>query len=285
MLKRTITTQGPYRSKELSPGVFFKSFYPGGINGPNGEILMPTPGGQSWTDLLLLGTDQDPFQFMLPDIRMPPNQYWPLHWHDCWTAVLVVEGQCCIGDWWMEAGDVFITVPSLEYGPLLIGPQGCRLFEIFAQAHLSPGGYAPEYHDHPTLRHSPGRLFLERSELNTRNAGNQILTCDGTEGIWKSRLAPGGLWNLGNDDDPDRGVMKDTRLAAGERIAPHGYGDWHALLVMDGALTIGGETLVRDDYLLIHPKSVAGEIQAGADGAQLLELARTARGLAPQFAT
>lgn len=70
-LKRTITTERRYRSTELSPGIFFESFYPGGLSGPNNELLMPTPGGQSWTDLLLLGTKEDAFQFMLPDIRMP----------------------------------------------------------------------------------------------------------------------------------------------------------------------------------------------------------------------
>ncbi len=279
--KRTITTDRPFRSKELSPGVFFESFYPGGINGPNGELHLPTPGGQSWTDLLLLGTKEDAFQLMLPDIRMPSNQYWPLHWHDCWTAVLVVEGECCIGDWWMKPGDIFITEPSIEYGPLLIGPKGCRLFEIFAQAHLSPGGYAPEYHDHPTLRLSPGRLFLERSELNKRNDGRQVLPCNGVDGITKTRLAPGAIWNLGQADDANRGVMKDTRLTPGERIDAQSYGDWHALLVMDGSLTIGGEVLVRDDYLRIRPNALVGEIEAGQDGVQLLEVARTTRSLVP----
>lgn len=272
----------PFRSKELSPGVFFESFYPGGIHGPNGELHLPTPGGQSWTDLLLLGTKEDAFQLMLPDIRMPANQYWPLHWHDCWTAVLLVEGECCIGDWWMEPGDIFITEPSIEYGPLLIGPRGCRLFEIFAQAHLSPGGYAPEYRDHPTLRLSSGRLFLERSELNKRNEGRQILPCDGVDGITKTRLAPGAVWNLGQSNDANRGVIKDTRLAPGERIVAQSYNDWHALLVMDGSLIIGGEVLVRDDYLRIRPNAPVDEIVAGRDGVQLLELARTARSLVPR---
>ncbi len=278
MSKRTLTPPGRYRSKQLAPGIVSASFYSGGLNGPNNEVVLPTPGGQSWSDVLILGTDADAFQFMLPDIRMPANQLWPLHWHDCWTAVLVVEGQCCIGDWWMDVGDVFITRPSIEYGPLLIGPGGCRLFEIFAQAHLAPGGYAPEYHDHPTLRLSAGRVFTERSELNQRNIGRQTMPCDGVEGIWKSRLAPGMHIDLGEDDDPDRGVMQDTRLAPGQDISPHFYGDWHAMIVMNGSLTIAGDTLLRDDYLLIEPDSSVDAIVAGSDGAQLLEVSRTSKG-------
>lgn len=278
-MKRTIVPETPFFSEEIAPGVVHRSFYPGGKDGPNGEVLNPNPGGQTWTDVLIMGGADDPFQLMLPDIRMPANQYWPLHWHDCWTVVLVVEGECCIGDWWMKPGDIFITVPSLEYGPLLIGPRGCRLFEIFAQAHLAAGGYAPEYHDHPTLAGSQ-KVFLERSALNKRNEGRQVMPCDGVDGIWKSHLAPGALWDLGDPGDPDRGVMQDRRLAAGERVAAHSYGDWHGIFVMAGSFTIAGRTLGRDDYLLVAPGSTVGEIVAGEDGAQLLQLARTVAGIA-----
>lgn len=276
-MKRTIVSEGRHHSEQLAPGVWFERFYPGGMRGPNDECLMETPGGQGFTDVLMIGEANDPFQVMLPDIRMPSNQYWPLHWHDCWTVVLLLEGSCCIGDWWMKPGDVFVTVPSLEYGPLVSGPKGCRLFEIFAQAHLAAGGYAPEYHDHPTLQGST-KVFLERSELNRRNIGNQVLSCDGIEGIWKSRLEPGALWNLGEVGDPDRGVMKDRRLAAGERLAPHSYGDWHLIMVLDGSIQIAGRKLGPDDFLRIAPDSTVPEICAGAGGVQLLQLARTARG-------
>lgn len=277
-MRRTIVPSDRYQSDEISPGVWLERLYPGGLKGPNDECLMNTPGGQGWTDVLYLGSPDDAFQLMLPDIRMPPNQYWPQHWHDCWTAVVLVEGSCCIGDWWMEPGDVFLTVPSLEYGPLISGPQGSRLFEIFANAELSPGGYAPEYHDHPTLEGS-FKVFLPRSELNKRNAGNQSLSCDGVEGIWKSRLEPGAIWNLGEKDDPERGIMKDTRLGPGEPIASHSYGDWHMLLVMDGTLEIAGRTLGAEHLLRVAPGGVLAEITAGADGARLIELARTSRGM------
>jgi len=74
-------------------------------------------------------------------------------------------------------------------------------------------------------------------------------------------------------------VLKDARLAPGERLAAHRYDDWHAILVLAGTLQTAGRTLRRDDLLLIRPQSGVGDIEAGADGAQLLELARTARGI------
>lgn len=281
MMQRTIVPSGKYYSQELFPGVLHERFYPGGKNGPNGEVLADVPGGQTWSDIVLLGSREDAFQLLLPDIRMPPNQYWPLHWHDAWTVVLLLEGRCCIGDWWMQPGDVFITEPSLEYGPLVSGPQGCRLFEIFAKAHLAPGGYAPEYRDHPTLR-GTNAVFAERSTLNKRNDGRQVLPCDGIKGITKTRLSPGAQWDLGEPDDPDRGVMKDTRLAPQQRLPAHRYDDWHAILVFDGTVRIAGRTLGKDDYLVIRPGARVEGLWAGPQGAQLLELARTARGIAAQ---
>ena len=281
-MQRIIVPPEPYRSEELFPGVRLRRFYPGGKNGPNGELHLDTPGGQGWSESLLLGESNDAFQMMVPDIRLPANQYWPLHWHDCWTAVVVVEGECLIGDWWMKEGDVFITEPALEYGPLVIGPQGCRLFEIFAQAHLAPGGYAPEYQDHPTLDGTRGKVFVERSPLNRRNQGRQTLPCDGVRGITKTRLSAGVQWDLGEREDPDRSILKDTRLSAGQRLAAHSYDDWHALVMLKGTLQVAGRTLQRDDVLLMQPNRRVGEIQAGAEGAQILEMSRTARGMTPR---
>jgi len=276
-MQRTIVPPQRFFSEEIAKGVLHQKFYPGGMAGPNGETGNPLPGGQTWSEIVVLGGPDDAFQMMLPDIRMPPNQLWPLHWHDCWTVVLVVEGSCCVGDWWMQPGDVFVTVPSLEYGPLLVGPEGCRLFEIFARAHLAPGGYSPEYRDHPTLR-GGNHVFAPRSELNRRNDGRQTLPLGGVEGIWTSRLEPGRVWQLGDADDPERGVMKDTRLAGGEALPSTSCGDWHAVVVLDGQIEIAGRTLGRDEFLLVQPGAMLGEITGGKGGAQLLELARTAGG-------
>ena len=277
-MKRTIVPDERYRSESLAPGLFLESMYPGGMKGPNHECDNEVMGGQAFTDVIYLGEEQDGFQIMFPDIRMPANQYWPLHWHDCWTVVLVVEGSCTIGDWTFMPGDIFLTIPSLEYGPMVIGPRGCRLFEIFAQAHLAAGGYSPEFADHPTLQGS-FKLFFDRSELNSRNNGRQILPCSGVEGIWRLQLEPGLVLDMGDAGDPERGILRDVRLPAGEALPPATFHDWRMLLVMAGSATAAGRTLVKEDYLRIAPGVEAPAIVAGNEGVQILELIRTAKGI------
>ncbi|MFT4026487.1 MAG: hypothetical protein QM676_06765 [Novosphingobium sp.] len=277
-MQRTIVPQERYFSEELTAGVFHEKFYPGGKDGPNGEVHQPLVGGQTWSESIFLGSDEDAFQTLIPDIRMPANQYWPLHWHDCWTLVLVLEGGCRIGDWWLGEGDIFLTVPSLEYGPMVVGPEGCRMWEVFAQGHLCPGGYAPEYHDHPTLEGS-SKVFLERSELNKRNEGRQILPCEGVEGIWKLKLEPGKVFDLGETGDPERSVIRATRLAPGETVVASTTADWRMMAVLGGSIECGGRMVGRDGYLRIAPGAALEVITAGSDGADLIEIGRTAKAL------
>lgn len=265
-------------SREISPGVTRTALHPGGRRGPNDEVLADVPGGQVWSDLFMVGDEADAFQLSVPDIRLPANQYWPLHWHGCWIAVVILDGSCLIGDWFMQAGDVLISEAELEYGPLVIGPDGCQMFEIFAQHHLNSGGYGLEFRDHPTLQGTHSQ-FLERSALNSRNAGRQVLPVDGVEGLIKGHLSPGAQWDLGTAGDPQRGVLRDSRLAAGQRVPAHRFDDWHAVFVLDGGLTVDGEAFGKDDVLITKPGSRVGELKAGPSGAQLLEVSRTAIGI------
>ena len=143
---------------------------------------------------------------------------------------------------------------------------------------LSPGGYAPEYRDHPTLRGGQ-HVFKAREGVNLRNEGHSSLSLIGAEGMWKTRLAPGWSWDLGAPGDPGRGVMRDTRLAAGERIAGKARGDWYAALVLDGSVEVGGRQLRRDDVLLAERAAAVPDMIAGSEGVHLLEHFRTARAL------
>jgi hypothetical protein len=276
--RRTIVPSEHFSAEQIAPGITFRRLYPGGMKGPNNEVSNDIPGGQTWSEIVMLGDQSGEFIFALPDIRLPPNQIWPMHWHDCWTVVVLLEGKCLIGDWYMETGDVFIAAPSVEYGPLVIGAMGCRLLEIFGDLALSPGGYAPEYHDHPTLRGGT-HVFKKREGINLRNQGHSSLSLEGAEGMWKSRLAPGWQWHLGAPNDPDRSVVRDTRMAASGTIPKTRRGDWYAALVLDGSIEISGRTLIRDDVIIAERGATVPEIVAGRGGVQLLESFRTTRAL------
>jgi len=262
----------------LGPGLTRSRVEPGGRVGPNSETRWDVPGGQVWDDIWLLGDPCDAFQTIIPDIRLPPNQYWPLHWHDCWIAVVIVDGECLIGDWWMQSGDVLVSAAELEYGPVVAGPDGCQLFEIGAQAHLFAGGYAPEYADHVTLQGGGPFTFLPRSERNRRNEGRQVLPVDGVEGLLKGHLVPGAHWDLGESDNPDRATMQYTAYAANDELTPHAYGDWHWMLVMRGSARLGTHELTKDDVLVVERDATVPACVVGDDGIELFEVARTPGG-------
>jgi hypothetical protein len=268
--------------QSIGKGLWLDRIQPGGRRGPDDETLRPLPGGQVWSDFFLLGNERDAFQMMVPDIRLPANQYWPLHWHDCWIAVVILDGNCLIGDWWMETGDVLITASGIEYGPLLIGPDGCQMFEVFAQMHTHMGGYAPEYRDHPTLA-GGDHAFMARKGVNIRNEGRMSLSCDGIDGLIKGHLTDGQRWDLGEADDPERGVIACTVLRGEEWIAPHSYADWHSLFILKGGLHLGEHVLKVGDVIMAEPGARLEKIKASADGASLFECARIVGGMERQL--
>ena len=267
-------------SDPVAPGVTRSRLEPGGKDGPGGIVRdSDQPGGATWSQIWSLGRPEDDWRMQIPDIRMAPNQIWPLHWHDCWTVVVVLDGTLLMGDWWMERGDVLVAAPSVEYGMLLNGPKGCELLEIFARDVLSPGGYGEELRDHPTLVYLKGLEttdFFSRPPALVENGRRQVVPVDGTTGLAKGRLDGNGYWSLGDPADPDRGIVFDRKLGAGATLPPVSVGDWRAALVLEGSMTVGETAFSTNDVLLVEPDAKLPAITAGASGVHLLELARTA---------
>ena len=275
--------------ERLADGVTLTRLEPGGKNGPGDIVLADVIGGQTWQDLWYLGRETDDFQMCIPDIRMPANQIWPLHWHDDWMFIVVLDGSLLMGDWVMERGDVLVTQPYVEYGPLINGPRGCQLLEVFAKNQKN-GGYAREYHDHPTLTW-PGRNvyrpgiykygkaavfnFADRPPGSEQNEGHSAMKIDEVKTLQKGRLGGGDRWDLGPKDDPDRASALDTFLQPGETIPSYRLADWRWTLILEGDLTLGDRHLTADDILIVEPDSVVPETTAGPDGVHLLELCRT----------
>jgi len=267
-------------SEVLGPGVTRSRLEPGGKDGP-GNVVRDSdqPGGCTWSEMWFLGTFEDEWRMLIPDIRMAPNQYWPLHWHDCWTAVVILDGSLLMGDWWMQRGDVLIAEPGVEYGPLLNGPKGCELLEIFARDILSPGGYGGEYRDHPTRVYLQGVdsiSFTPRPPALVENGRRQVVPIDGSSGLHKGRLDGNAYWDLGAAGDPERGVVFDRKLERGAVLEAGSVSDWRATLLLEGAMTVGDATFVANDILIVEPEAKLDPVVAGPEGAHLLEMARTA---------
>jgi hypothetical protein len=142
------------------------------------------------------------------------------------------------------------------------------------------GGYAPEYHDHPTLdKGGPAgdaSEFKPRPRGSEHNAGNQTLPVDGVDGLTKGHLEGGQRWDLGEPDDAERAVLIDTVLQPRHGLPPHRHDDWRALLVLDGSMRVGDRELTPDDMLVIEPRREVAAFVPGAEGVHLLEVARTA---------
>ncbi|HZS14436.1 MAG TPA: hypothetical protein VFC09_07550 [Candidatus Dormibacteraeota bacterium] len=273
--------------RAIAAGVQVTRLQPGGKDGPDNCVRDSDQiCGGVWTQMFSLGRPDDPWRLGIPDIRMARNQFWPMHWHDCWIAVIVMDGQCLIGDWWMQPGDVLISPAKVEYGPVLNGPKGCQLLEIFARDIDAGGGYAPEFHDHPTLtelqniKSGAAANFAPRPKISEVNAGNQTTPLKVVPGVLTGKLKGGQRWDLGDSGDPERGVMLDTLLPAGSAVPAHRHRDWRGVLVWNGSLRAGDEELTKDDLLVIEPGAEVPAFQAGPQGAHLMEFAKTAAGVA-----
>lgn len=264
----------------VAPGVVRSRLEPGGKAGPDGAVRDSKQfGGATWSQMFNLRGPEDSWGYLIPDIRMAANQIWPLHWHDCWTAVVLVDGVMEIGDWRMERGDVLIAGPGVEYGPLVVGPEGVQILEVFARDILSPGGYGEEYRDHPTLRHvrgDNGTPFVARPPASPENGRRQSVPVDDELGLLKGRMDGNMYFDLGEPGDPERGAIFDRTLSAGAELAATTVADRRAFIVFDGQVKVGGTTLVQNDVLLVDPDAKVPAITAGPDGAHLLEFARTA---------
>ena len=278
-----MTPVEPKAVRDGIPGLTINRLRPGGKDGPDGIVRDSDQlSGAAWFENFFVGGPDDPWRLAIPDVRMARNQLWPMHWHDCWIAVIVLDGLCMVGDWWMERGDVLITPAKVEYGPLLVGPKGCQLLEIFAQDILSGGGYAPEYRDHPTLEYLQGKksiapaAFLPRPDISASNAGRQTTPLKDVPGVLTGHLSGNGRWDLGEAGDPDRGVMLETTFAAGTVIPSHRHNDWRGVLVFDGSMRVGDTSLTQDDLLVIEPGTEVPQLVAGSEGVHLLSFAKTA---------
>ena len=65
-------------------------------------------------------------------VRYDPGSRVDVHYHDCDYCSIVVEGSIEISHVRHEVGDMRFVKAGTVYGPLITGPEGCTVIDIFA---------------------------------------------------------------------------------------------------------------------------------------------------------
>jgi ChrR Cupin-like domain len=84
--------------------------------------------------LHVLGEEDDLSAPIVEMLRLPPNYVLSRHFHTSHRLEIVLQGSVTIEDRTFGPGDIFITKPNEEYGPLTAGPEGCLSAEIFSDS-------------------------------------------------------------------------------------------------------------------------------------------------------
>ncbi len=64
---RSMVPEKPFHQEQLAPGVSLRRLYPGGKLGPDEITRNDIPGGQTWSEIVMLGNEDDDFIMGLPD--------------------------------------------------------------------------------------------------------------------------------------------------------------------------------------------------------------------------
>jgi hypothetical protein len=84
--------------------------------------------------LHVLGEEDDESAAVIEMLRLPPNYVLSRHHHTSHRFEVVIQGSVTVGDTTFGPGDIFITKPNEEYGPLTAGPEGCLSVEMFSDS-------------------------------------------------------------------------------------------------------------------------------------------------------
>ena len=76
-------------------------------------------------------SNADPHRPIAIVAQYPPNAMLPSHHHATDYMSIMVEGSMRIGKTWHERGSIRIVRQDTRYGPLLAGPEGCTVVDVF----------------------------------------------------------------------------------------------------------------------------------------------------------
>jgi hypothetical protein len=78
-----------------------------------------------------LGVEPDSAVFSV--VRFAPGAQIPVHRHECDYCSVVVKGWLDVGRHREDVGSIRIVTAGTAYGPLVAGPEGCTVLDIFSE--------------------------------------------------------------------------------------------------------------------------------------------------------
>jgi hypothetical protein len=177
-------------------------------------------------------------------IDYPFGSIEPRHVHAGSHATTVLKGRAIVDGLTLGPLDVILGPSNEPHGPLDY-PDGCKLLSVFH------GSY---YHSEVQQLSSEKHYRLIQSV--------PMPWQQGAGGCEEKTLVDRGVGRL---------VLKVLRLAPGSTLPPRAYPTMRAALVVEGQVTIGGETLGTWDFLRVTGADGHGAIGA-VGGATLLAI-------------
>ena len=116
--------------------------------------------------------------------------------------------------------------------------------------------------------------------MSADNEGIHLSSFDSAERL-VSPVGDAAVWRLGYDEDPVRPGFMHVRWGPGEGSPEHRHKSWTANVILKGALRIGERWFQTGDVAVIEPNIWYGPLEAGPEGAELLEIHATLPGVEP----
>jgi hypothetical protein len=106
---------------------------------PTDRLHPPGYGDAGFQSVHALGREADDPAVVI--VKYPPGRVIPVHAHDTDYCSVVVEGSVEVTRRVERVGDIRVVRAGTAYGPLVVGPEGCTVIDIFASRAGIPANF------------------------------------------------------------------------------------------------------------------------------------------------
>lgn len=96
-----------------------------------------------------------------------------------------------------------------------------------------------------------------------------------------SPLGAAAVFRLGYPEDPMKPGILHVRIEPGQVSPVHRHKSWTSVIVLEGAIRVGGVRYGKGDVLMIEPNIWYGPLESDGPGAEILEIHATQPGAEP----